>query len=220
VATRATIDSNARGGTSTRRCRLLVLSAVLLAAAPAPARADWLLAPFAGIKFKGETTLFDLDTAADKRKLTFGGSVMWLGEGPFGIEGDVAFVPGYFKADVDIPLVQSARVATVMGNAVLTVPRPWIGESLRPYVSGGFGLVHAQMQDVLEKLAFRRTLGGFNLGGGAMGFVGRSRRTGVRWDLRYVRGAGALGSGSSRPASFGSERLTFWRATMAVVFRY
>lgn len=200
-----------------RVCLAAVLASTL---APRPASADLLLAPFAGIKFKGDTTLYDLDEAADKNKLVFGGSVMWLGDGPLGIEGEVAFIPGYFNADRSLPLVQSSFVTTVMGNAVLTVPRPWVQESLRPYVSGGFGVLRARMEDQAPQLlAFKRTMGAFNLGGGVTGFVGRTRRVGFRWDVRYVRAAGAIGAGND-PASFGSERLKLWRATMAVLIRY
>jgi hypothetical protein len=63
-------------------------------------------------------------------------------------------------------------------------------------------------------LVSTRNLGGFNLGGGAMGFV--TKRTGVKWDLRYVRGSGSSDTG----IAFGSPRIHFWRATMALVIRY
>jgi hypothetical protein len=182
---------------------------------PSPAHADWNLAPFAGLKFKGDTTLLDVEDAADKRKFVYGGTVTWLGRGIFGVEGDVAFVQGYFngKPVDNNQLIESSRLTTLMGNAVLAAPLSWTGDSLRPYLSGGFGLVRVRVTDNLG-LVSTRNLGGFNLGGGAMGFI--TKRTGVKWDLRYVRGSGSSDTG----IAFGSPRIHFWRATMALVIRY
>lgn len=201
---------------SARARQLLICGAALaLLLVPVPARADWNLAPFAGLKFKGDTTLLDIEEAASKRKFVYGGTVTWLGRGPFGLEGDVAFIESYFNGNPveNNQLVESSRVSTVMGNAVLAAPLSWTGLSLRPYLSGGFGLVRVRVTDNLG-LASTRNMGGFNLGGGAMGFI--TKRTGVKWDLRYVRGSGSSDTG----IAFGSPRIHFWRATMAVVIRY
>jgi hypothetical protein len=183
---------------------------------PAPARADWNLAPFAGLKFSGDTTLLDVEDAAGKKKFVYGGTVTWLGRGIFGVEGDLAFVEGYFNGQPveNNQLVESSRLTTLMGNAVLAAPLSWTGFSLRPYLSGGFGLVRVRVTDVQGLVSRTRNLGGFNLGGGAVGFV--TKRTGVKWDLRYVRGSGSNEAGTA----FGSPRIDFWRATMAVVIRY
>jgi hypothetical protein len=62
-------------------------------------------------------------------------------------------------------------------------------------------------------LAYSRNLSAFNLGGGVIGML--SRRTGLRWDLRYLRG---IGSGDGDTLT-GGARLTYWRASMAVVIR-
>jgi hypothetical protein len=201
---------------STRVRQLLVCGAALAALlVPAPARADWNFAPFAGIKFKGDTTLLDIEQAANKRKFVYGGTVTWLGRGIFGVEGDLAFIEGYFDGNPveNVQLIESSRLTTLMGNAVLAAPLSWTGDSLRPYVSGGFGLVRVRVTDNLG-LVSTRNLGGFNLGGGAMGFI--TKRTGVKWDLRYVRGSGSSDTG----IAFGSPRIHFWRATMALVIRY
>jgi hypothetical protein len=220
--------SSSRLWSSARRSprRELAIAGALWLLGVAPARADWYLSPFIGLKFGGDTTLVELEPgAAARKKLTYGGNVMWLGDGLLGVEADLGIVPDYFKGDLInvappgtppryIPLVQSSRLTTLMGNAVLAAPRSWTRDSLRPYVSGGFGLVRARRTDYGDVFAVTRNLGGFNIGGGAFGFI--TRRTGVRWDLRYVRGSGTSGDGNT----FGSARLHIWRATMGVVLRY
>jgi hypothetical protein len=180
--------------------------------ATAPAQADWHLTPFAGVKFGGATTLLDLDEAAGDKKLVYGGTATWIGHGIFGLEGDVSFVPHYLEADSG-PVV-SSRVTTAMGNLVVTAPLGWTRESLRPYVSGGAGLVRVRMDDAVNVFSYRRTLGGYNVGGGVVGFV--TPFTGVKWDVRYFRAWGPTGEATA----LGSARINFWRATMGIVFRY
>jgi hypothetical protein len=182
-------------------------------AAPPRASAEWHLAPFAGVKFGGSTTLIDLDAAAGDKKLVYGGTVTWLGRGIFGVEGDVSVVPNYLEADSGSK-VQSSQVSTLMGNIVVTAPLGWTRESLRPYASGGAGVVRAAMDDSFNVFNYRRNLGGYNVGGGVVGFV--TPFTGVKWDVRYFRAWGPAGEGTT----LGSARLNFWRATMAIVFRY
>jgi len=63
-------------------------------------------------------------------------------------------------------------------------------------------------------LPFSRNLSAFNVGGGVIGML--SRRTGVRWDLRYLRGIGSAEGGGTLT---GGAKLTYWRASMAVVIR-
>src|SRR6187200_2974991 len=103
-------------------CRLAVL--VLVLGTAVPARADWHLAPFAGIKFGGATTLNDLDDEADNRKLIFGATITWIGRGIVGLEGDVSLVPNYFTG-ADSPIYASSLVTTAMGNVVVTAPLGW-----------------------------------------------------------------------------------------------
>jgi hypothetical protein len=45
-----------------------------------------------------------------------------------------------------------------------------------------------------------------------------TNRTGVSWELRNFRGFGRDPLGEA--ISFGPERLSFWRATMALAIRY
>jgi hypothetical protein len=181
--------------------------------APAPAAADWHLAPFAGIKFGGSTTLIDLEDNADGTKIVYGGTVTFVGRGLFGIEGDIGIIPNYLQNDQRAD-VKSSLVLTTMGNVVVAAPLGWTRDSLRPYVSGGAGLIRVSMDDALNLLSYKRTLGGYNVGGGVVGFV--TPFTGLKWDVRYFKAWGPGGEGRT----LGSARIAFWRATMAVVLRY
>ena len=74
-----------------------------------------------------------------------------------------------------------------MGNIVLTTPRKWTEYGLRPYFSGGVGLVHATVKRDPDTFGELPPIDvndfGYNLGAGAIGFF--SERTGVRFDFRY-----------------------------------
>ena len=207
---------------SRRRTNLALIALLTLAgwaAFPSSANADLYFSPFIALKFGGETTLLDVDAvagsndAADKaKKVTWGGGVMWLRSGVLGVEGEVALTPGYFQGDPS--RVLSSRVTTLLGNVVLAAPLSLTRESLRPYLSAGWGLMRATSNIPPELgLAYSRNLSAFNLGGGVIGML--SRRTGLRWDLRYLRGIGSREGDTLT----GGARLTYWRASMAVVIR-
>jgi hypothetical protein len=207
-------------GRGARRAVLVLCGVAAWAGVPSPAFADLYFSPFVALKFGGETTLIDPDLVAgsseagDKaRKFTWGGGVMWLGTGVLGFEGEVAVTPGYFKGDPQIVL--SSRVTTVLANVVIAAPLTLTRESLRPYASAGWGLMRASSDVGDPALSFTRNLSAFNVGGGAIGML--SRRTGVRWDVRYLRGVGSAEGGGTLLG--GSARLSYWRASMAVVIR-
>ena len=54
----------------------------------------------------------------------------------------------------------------------------------------------------------------FDIGGGVGGAL--SNRTGLSWDIRYFRSF----AGVEDPLGLGAERLSFWRANMALVIRF
>jgi len=208
---------------SRRRTNLALIALLTLAgwaAFPSSASADLYFSPFIALKFGGETTLIDSDQVAgsfegaDKaKKVTWGGNVMWLGSGVLGFEGDIALIPGYFQRDRNGSLVQSSRVITALGNVVIAAPLHLTRESLRPYASAGWGLMRATANPT-DGLGYSRNLSAFNVGGGVIGML--SRRTGVRWDLRYLRGIGSAEGGGTLT---GGAKLTYWRASMGVVIR-
>ena len=210
-----------RQGCSRVRSTILLV-AMLTALLPSSASADWHLTPFLGLTFKGDTTLLDSENATDKRHWSFGGSVAMVGAGPIGVEGLVVWTPGFFQQDnpplIDgtiPPDVVSSRSLALMGNVVLTTPRSWNEYGLRPFVSGGIGLLHASAMDALELQPVDANLWGYNLGGGAVGFL--TDRTGLRFDLRYFSN---LQPTDDPEIAIGRVHLSFWTASVGVVFKF
>jgi hypothetical protein len=178
------------------------------------ARADWLFTPFIGTTFGTETGFLDLDVgAASSRHWMFGGNVAWLSDNVFGVEADLAFVPGFFQGET-FNLVTSSRVTTLFGNVMAAVPLSVSRESLRPYILGGLGLLHVGVQDTVGLTQTDDSLG-LQLGGGAQGFL--TNRTGIRFDLRNIR---SLERTTNVITLERESKLSFWRATIGVTLRY
>jgi opacity protein-like surface antigen len=197
------------------RARLLLCLSLVAWLTPAAAHADWLLTPFIGVKFAGATSFVDLEKGAGATKLTLGGSAALLGRGLFGVEVDVGYSPRFFERSNRAGLVRRSSVTTLMGSVIVAAPLGLTRESLRPYLAGGLGLIHAETEDVLDVLRIDSNLFGMTLGGGVIGSL--SERTSLRIDLRHFRtlsrhGEPVLGSGASR--------LSFWRASAGVTLRY
>ncbi|MGE0040087.1 MAG: hypothetical protein AB7H88_12290 [Vicinamibacterales bacterium] len=193
--------------------RVLWFVLLALAAGATPARADWLVTPFVGSWFGGQTALVDLEDASGTTKLGFGGALTIAGDGPLGLEADFGFVPNFFERG-ERGLVANSRVMSLTGSVVLALPRSVTRESLRPYLSVGGGLLNARADDVLSALEVRSTMPAFSIGAGATGML--TYRTGVRFDLRYIR---SLGQGTDLLVTDG-ERLSVWRASIGYIRRF
>jgi hypothetical protein len=187
---------------------------MLLTALPARVDADWHLTPFIGLTFLGNTSIVDLESGTDDVHWNFGGAVTLIGAGPIGAEGLVTYTPQFFHGE-GITLIENGRSLAVMGNVVLTVPRTWSEYGLRPFLSGGLGLLRASVRDVLAVFRISENLLGYNVGGGAVGFI--TDRTGVRFDLRYFSN---LKPSDETGISIGRVRLSYWTGTVGVVLRY
>ncbi|HET7218480.1 MAG TPA: hypothetical protein VFJ02_10550, partial [Vicinamibacterales bacterium] len=203
--------------------RILILLGILLAGAPASAHADWLLAPFLGLTFQGETTLLDNESAVGKAHWSFGGAVSLVGAGPIGVEGLILYTPGFFQQDnppstAGVPPIDviESRALAIMGNILLTTPRAWNEYGLRPFLSGGIGLLRASAKDSFDILPVNANLLGYNVGGGAVGFL--TDRTGIRFELRYF--SNLKPSDSPEAIAIGRVQLSYWNANVGVVFRY
>jgi len=192
--------------------RIAVLALTLLLFRPAPARAEWQLRPFLGVTFGGRTTFFAVEQAAGDPNLVIGFNSVLLGE-LIGIDADVGYAPGFFQSGGQ-HLVARSSATTLTGNVVIALPRRLTEFTLRPYFVGGAGVVQARINDPSKVLSVSSTLPAVDLGGGVTGFL--SDRIGVSWDVRHFRSFG----GKARNLSFGREQLSFWRANMALVFRY
>jgi opacity protein-like surface antigen len=172
-----------------------------------PARADWLLTPYLGVTFGGD---------AEGQHITYGGSIGWMGAGIVGFEFDGAFAPEVFDTDDGVDLsIQDSNATTLMAN--LIVGAPIGGEAgVRPYVSGGVGLIRSRVADVDEFFDVDDNSFGINLGGGVMGFV--RENFGIRGDIRYFRGLQDADLGSGINLDLGA--FDFWRGTFGVTFRF
>ena len=187
---------------------------LLLGTQPATAHADWLITPFLGTSFAGETNLLIFEEGSG-RKLTLGASVAFLTDGILGLEVDVGHTPGFFEGDDPLGLVLTSRVTTVSGNVIVAAPLALTRESLRPYLVGGLGLLEARSKHAAGFLPVEQDLLGLSVGAGAIGFV--TERTGLRFDVRHVKAISGVDGPFARP---GVSRLSFWRATVGITLRY
>jgi hypothetical protein len=162
--------------------RAITICCLSLLTVAGPASAEWHISPMIGLTLRGSTNINLITDAPSKTHLNVGGVVSLLGGGILGVEAVGVFTP-VFKGDDPQSLIQTSRMFALMGNVVVTTPRRWTEYSLRPFVSAGYGAIHVSVVDAISFLPLHSNVGAFNVGGGAVGFL--SKRTGVRFDLRY-----------------------------------
>ena len=186
---------------------------MLFAPNAALAQTDLLFIPFVGAKFHGSTTIFGGETAGQS-KITFGVSTTVLSDKFLGIEGDLDQTPQFFGPGLR-QTVSGSAVTTLTGNVIIAVPKAITQESLRPYLVSGLGLMRARVTTTAGLLDTTANLLGFDIGGGAIGFV--SPRAGARFELRHFKN---LRNDSRAVTIGGTTRLSFWRLTAGLVLRY
>ena len=185
-----------------RKVVLMGLFALLLAA---PARADWFISPLVGVNFGG-------DTNTDSRKPPFGVSLGYMGAQVIGFETTFMYTPSFFD---DEDLIGSNNVMSWMGNVIVGVP---IGteQQVRPYVSGGVGLLRSRIgsDDATDLFDISRNDFGVNVGVGAMGFF--TPNVGIRGDVRYFRSL----SDDTGDFDIDLADFDFWQFTGGLAFRF
>ena len=199
------------------------LALLILGAAAKPASADWLLTPYVGVVFGGSANDFDINDLSDEfeQRVSFGGSLAWMGAGAFGLEFDYHLAPNFYQitgGDDDVELFDlDSSVQTLMANVILGAPIGGTsGPGIRPYAAGGIGLMRASLSgvdDLFDNLSTNEL--GVNVGGGVLLFFGDN--VGVRGDIRYFRG---LQNDDDDGADLDLEDFDFWRATVGVTFRF
>jgi Outer membrane protein beta-barrel domain len=190
-------------GILTKRC-VLCLSAVIMFI-PVQARADGYVVAWVGA---------NAATTTDDGRSAFGTTMGYMGAGIFGFEADIGYSPEFFGSTNEFGHV---RGITVMGNAILGIPIGGDdGAGIRPFVSGGFGLMrtHSERGVILDRSRSTNELG-YDFGGGMMGFF--NDHIGLRGDVRYLRTLEDVNRGEG--VDFAPGRLRYWRATAGVTFR-
>lgn len=208
-----------------RWCRLLVCAAALLVWAR-PAAAEWQFAPFFGWEFGGHTSFYDPEFATDHTHRAFGVTITRIGRGPIAFEGSALLVPGFFNdpkrandptRPETLDIITSSYIFALMGNVVVAAPQRWNEYGLRPYVSGGAGLLRAYATDERNILPpLRQRLFAANVGGGAVGFI--TDRTGIRFDLRFFSNVRNVADTEAVTLS-GRKHLRFWMGSVGLVLR-
>jgi opacity protein-like surface antigen len=182
----------------------LVLGAAL--ALPAQARADWFFTPYVGANLGGDT---------EENSVNFGGSLGFMGAGVFGFEVDFGYSPDFWANEL-VPTFDG-NVTSLMGNLIVGIPiGGQTGGGVRPYVSGGAGLLRSKLDDVDDLFDVDENSFGVNAGGGVMVFF--SDNVGARGDLRYFRSLQGDDDEDDLDLSFGS--FDFWRASVGITFRF
>lgn len=210
-------------GDSVKYVMRAALALLILGAAAKPASADWLLTPYVGVVFGGSANDFDINDLSDefKQRVSFGGSLAWMGAGAFGMEFDYHLAPNFYQItggdqDLDVFNLDSS-VQTLMANVILGAPIGGTsGAGIRPYAVGGIGLMRASLSgagDLFDNLSTNEL--GLNVGGGIVAFFGDS--VGIRADARYFRG---LQKGNDEGADLDLEDFDFWRGTVGITFRF
>lgn len=194
------------------------LALIAWAASPAKASADWIFTPFIGSTFGGSA---DIGGSGDsfknefERKLNYGASLAFVGPGAVGFELDFGYSPNFFRLDPGdngIDFVGDGNVTTAMANIVIGAPHGGV----RPYVSGGAGLIKSKVDDVGQFFgSIDNTDFGFNAGAGIGGFF--SNNVGLRGDIRFFR---SLRDASSDGVDLELGQFKFWRGTVGVSFKF
>lgn len=193
--------------------RTLALMLLLAAVAPAEARADGLLVPFAGVNFGGNSGN-ELADAIDAQRFTWGASLAYMGAGVLGIEADIAHTSDFFgKSDLG-----GSSVLTATGNLLFGIPiGGQHGVGFRPYALIGLGVIRSKVDVLGDVLSLDNSELAWDFGGGAMLFFGT--HVGVRLDLRYFRTFGNVDFDIVDVLA-GSQSLDFARGSAGLILRF
>lgn len=186
--------------------RALVLAMMIggLLSVPSQARADWFFTPFVGANFSGDA----IDTTVN-----VGGSLGYMGAGVVGFEVDFGYAPNFWK---DNMTGIDGNVTSLMANVIVGVPIGGQGQGVRPYVSGGAGLLRSRINDARDFFDVTDNSFGFDAGGGVMVFL--TENVGLRGDVRYFRSLQDNNAGTDFELAAGD--FNFWRGSVGVAFRF
>jgi len=161
-----------------------------------------------------------LANASGEGRADFGADIGWISaRDPIGVELDAVYAPSFFGNG---GRYGDNSVTTIMGNVVVAGGgngRYRFGgrdrSSVRPYLSGGVGVIH-EVSTAPGAARIGNNDLGVNLGVGVMGFSGRA--IGVRGDIRYFRNL--VSDQTVEPGNIDFGAFHFWRASLGLVLAF
>lgn len=190
---------------------IAVCTCAFLTMAPSNAAADWIVRPFVGGALSPKHGFVDLEQTSGTSKPVFGAAAGWHPRA-LGVELEVSALPGFFGGGDD--LIIEGRVTTVMGNITWQLPKPHESSRVRAYVSGGAGVVHIRLEDVLDAFSSTTSLAAGNAGGGVL--IRMRPRLDFNADVRYFK----TQFGDVDRAGFSEQFVSFTRLTVGVALRF
>jgi opacity protein-like surface antigen len=188
---------------------------------PSRAAADWLFTPFIGANFGGNASFGEFDDFDDEveRRVDLGATIGWMGAGIVGFEVDFGWSPNFFENTIGPGNFEfgDSNVTTLMANVLVGAPvGGQTGPGIRPYGSGGLGLIRSQVDggDFFNDLSTNDL--GFNVGGGIHGFF--NDNIGIRGDIRYFRSL--ADNEPDDEFDLALSDFDFWRATVGLTIRF
>ena len=193
--------------------RIVLVLVALLACLPRPASASGFVNLGLGVSFASPSAQPRPNLVAD---------VGWLAREPIGVELDISYAPKFFKNDGSLT---ENSLTSVMGNVIVAgfdrdrrgfFVRRRQSLTLRPFISGGFGLISETVATAAPSFSVSNHHLGVNVG---IGLMAVSRRSfGMRAEVRYVQDLVGTQSGNATGIDFGS--LHFVRASLGIVFAF
>jgi hypothetical protein len=189
--------------------KLLTLTGALaLTLAPAVAQAEGYVSPW--VAANAGTRFGDFDNG----RAGFGVNAGAMGNGVIGGEVDFGYSPSYFGTK---SIFGNNSVIDLMGNVIVGVPVGGTrGAGVRPFVTGGLGLIRTQV-DGLNSIDASNNMAGWNLGAGVMGYF--NDHVGLRGDVKYLRSFEDTNTGINIIDFNQAGQFHFWRAGVGVVLR-
>jgi len=189
-----------------KRRLVIFLAMVMFGAAPVAARADVLLTPFAGVTFGGHASI---------HQPVVGVSLAFMGGGIIGVDVDFGYSSNFFKDNERFDQFDftSDKVMSLMTNLIVGIPIGGSNASVRPYASGGLGLLRTSATGLFTDISNNDF--GVNVGAGVMGFF--NDHVGLRGDVRYFR---SLQKNSDTAFDVELGNFNFTRGTVGLVFKF
>ncbi len=192
-----------------RNVVLVGLLVLFVLAAAAPARAQAYAAPYIGWDFGGDAgQCASLFTNCTEKKGAYGIAFGAIAGGIFGIEEDIGYAPNFFG---ESQAYGDNSVLSAMTNLVVQIP----AGPVRPYVSGGIGLMrtHVPLNLSSPTAAESQNSWSYDIGGGVMFLF--PHHLGFRGDYRYFKSLQDFTLLNFLASN--STKLSFNRASIALV---